>query len=147
MHFGHRRGDTTWAHQVATEVVFTAPLLTYAAQPATILDNPCGPLIKSIPAVWDETVVLPASAVGEVAGFARRTGDTWFLAVVNGPTARTLKVPLTFLGPGEYSTLTIRDREADPAAVQVEEGSARRGDTVSIGLSAGGGYVARFNRK
>jgi alpha-glucosidase len=147
VHFGPRRGDTTWAHQVATAVVFTAPLLTFAAHPATILGNPCGPLIKSIPAAWDETVVLPASRIGEVAAFARRTGDTWFFAVVNGPTARTLRVPLSFLGPGEYLALTICDRETDPAAVQVNELPARPGDTISIALSAGGGYVARFGRK
>jgi alpha-glucosidase len=147
VHFGQRRGDTTWAHQAATAVVFTSPLLTYGAHPATILDNPCGPLLKSIPAVWDETIVLPVSEIGEVAAFARRTGDTWFVAVVNGPGVRALKVPLTFLGPGEYSTLAIRDHDTDPAAVRVEEFSARRGDTASIDLSAGGGYVARFSRK
>ena len=35
VHFGPRRADTTWAHQVATAVVFTSPLLTYAAHPQT----------------------------------------------------------------------------------------------------------------
>ena len=32
--FGERRGDTTWAHQIATAVVFTSPLLTYGGAPA-----------------------------------------------------------------------------------------------------------------
>ena len=64
VHFGHRRADTTWAHQVATAVVFTAPLLTYGAHPQTMLDNPCAVIIKSIPASWDETFVLPCSEIG-----------------------------------------------------------------------------------
>jgi alpha-glucosidase len=147
VHFGPRRGNTTWAHQVATAVVFTSPLLTYAAHPATILDKTCGPLIKSIPAVWDETIVLPASRIGEVAAFARRTGDTWFVAVVNGGDARTLRVPLSFLGPDDYRALMIRDGENDPAMLQLDEMPARREDTVAIALSAGGGFVARLNRK
>ena len=40
VHFGDRRGDTTWAHQIATAVVFTEPLLTYGAHPKTILETP-----------------------------------------------------------------------------------------------------------
>jgi alpha-glucosidase len=147
VHFGERRGNTTWAHQVATAVVFTAPLLTYAAHPRTLLDNPCAPVIKSIPATWDETRILPPSEIGEVAVFARRSGDTWFLAIVNGPDARTVRVPLTFLGDGKYTALMIRDRKGEPAAVRVEETTARRGETLTIDLSAGGGFVARFSAK
>jgi alpha-glucosidase len=75
VHFGPRRGDTTWAHQVATAAVFTAPLLLYAAHPQKTLDNPCAEMIKSIPSVWDETIVLPGSEIGEVAALARRKGD------------------------------------------------------------------------
>jgi alpha-glucosidase len=91
--------------------------------------------------------VLPGSEVGEVAAFARRSGDTWFVAVVNGPAARTLKVPLSFLGPGEYRSLTVRDRDGDPEAVRVEEGTARRGDALSVELAKGGGSVVRFTTK
>jgi alpha-glucosidase len=147
VHFGARRGDTTVAHQVATAVVFTAPLLTYGAHPKTLLEHPTAPLVKAIPSVWDETVVLPASAVGEVAGFARRSGETWYLAIVNGPDSRTQRVPLTFLGPGEYQSFVVRDRDGDPAAVRLEEATAGRGDTATIDLSPGGGFVARYTRK
>src|SRR5262245_64341871 len=66
VHFGPRRGDTTWAHQVATAAVFTAPLLTYASHPKTLLEHPASAMIKSIPAAWDETVVLSSSEIGEV---------------------------------------------------------------------------------
>jgi len=38
-----------------------APLLTIAAQSATILDNPAVEAIKSVAPVWDETIVLPSS--------------------------------------------------------------------------------------
>jgi alpha-glucosidase len=127
--------------------VFTAPLLTYAAHPDTLLKNPCAPLIKSLPAVWDETVVLPCSEIGEVAAFARRRGDTWYVAVVNGPAARSVRVPLSFLGEGTYQALLIRDRKDDPAAVRIEDAAARRGDTLDLELSAGGGFLGRFARK
>ena len=59
VHFGARRGDTTWAHQIATAAVFDEPLLTYGAHPTNLLANPAVEMIKSIPPVWDETIVLP----------------------------------------------------------------------------------------
>lgn len=146
VHFGARRGDTTWAHQVATAAVFTAPLLTYGAHPTNILSNPALPMIKSIPAVWDETAVLADSEIGEVAAFARRSGQTWFLAILNGPEARTLKVPLKFLGDGEYKTLVVHDDKTNSAALSVENGRAKRDDAVTVEMMAGGGFIARFSK-
>jgi alpha-glucosidase len=144
VHFGARRADTTWAHQVATAVVFTAPLLTYGAHPQTMLDNPCAAMIKSIPAVWDETIVLDGSEIGAVALFARRSGRTWFVAAVNGPTARTVRVPLAFLGDGEYRSSLVLDRPDDAAAVDLKDGAARRSETMELNLASGGGAIARF---
>lgn len=144
MHFGARRGNTTWAHQIATAVVFNEPLLTYAAHPANILSNPAVEMIKSIPAIWDETRVLPVSEIGEVAAFARRSGDRWFLAVVDGTNARSLQIPLAFLGAGRHSSLVVRDRPGEPATVAVEAGVVTRQDSLKVELSAGGGFIARF---
>jgi alpha-glucosidase len=147
LHFGTRRGNTTWVHQVGTTVAFTAPLLTYGAHPKTMLDSSYVSMLKSIPTVWDETIILPASAIGEVAAFARRRGDSWFLAVVNGPVGRTLQVPLSFLGDGGYRALVVQDKDGDPAATHLEETIACRRDTLTIRLSDGGGYVARYSPK
>jgi alpha-glucosidase len=144
VHFGARRGDTTWAHQVATAAVFTEPLLTYGANPTNLLNNPALPMIKSIPAVWDETIVLPVSEIGEVAAFARRSGDQWFLAILNGPEARKISVPLSFLGRGNYSALIVRDDKSDSAALQIENAKKQRSDSLEIEMSNGGGFIARF---
>jgi alpha-glucosidase len=146
VHFGDRRRETSWAHQIATAVVITSPLLAYASHPRTLLENPAAEMIKSIPSVWDETIVLPGSEIGERAAFARRDGDRWFLAVVNGPTAARVSVPASFLKTGGYRALMVRDREDDPAAVKVEQTSVSRDDAIAIDLRAGGGFVARFTR-
>jgi alpha-glucosidase len=146
VHFGARRGDTTWTHQIASGAILTSPLLTYAASPRVLLSNPAVEMIKAIPAVWDETIVLPPSEIGELAALARRKGDVWFVAVMNGPTAKALRVPLTFLGDGSYRSLFVRDQKDNPAAVQVENATQKRGDTLAIELSAGGGFVGRFTK-
>ena len=147
MHFGKRRGDTTWAHQIASLAIFVSPLLTVAAHPQSVLDNPAVDVIKSIPAVWDETIVLPDSKIGELAVFARRTGAVWFLAIMCGPEARTIRVPLSFLGDGQYAASMVRDDKEDDAAVVLEKGTAQRGDTLMIEMVNGGGFIARFSKQ
>ena len=146
MIFSQRRGDTTWANQIASDAILNSPLQTIAANPQTILTNSAVDVIKSIPSVWDETVVLPESEIGALASYARRKGDTWLLAVMNGPQARTLNVPLAFLSDGEYHAALVRDVQDNPAAVQVEQATARRGETLKIKLAPGGGFIAQFSK-
>jgi alpha-glucosidase len=126
--------------------VFSSPLLTIAANPQSILDNPAADMIKSIPSVWDETIVLPGSEIGELAAYARRTGDTWFLAAMCGPQARTITVPLSFLGNGQYKALLVSDNRENAGAVIVGNASHTRGDSLTLELNAGGGFIARFTR-
>jgi alpha-glucosidase len=149
MFFGteERRRDTTWTNQIASMAIFSAPLLTIAAHPQRMLENPAVEVIKSIPAVWDETIVLPSSEIGELAAFARRKSDTWFIAVMCGAEAKTITVPLSFLGEGRYAADTVRDVAGNATAVNVEKSAATRSETLTLNLSAGGGFVARFTKQ
>ncbi len=144
MHFGERRGDTTWAHQIASLATFDSPLLTLAAHPQAVLDNPAADVIKGIPAVWDETIVLPGSEIGEMSIFARRTGPTWYLAVMCGAEAKTIQVPLSFLGNGDFRASFVWDDPAKSDGVVVEEKAARAGESLTIKMRNGGGFVGRF---
>jgi alpha-glucosidase len=147
VHFGARKQNTTWPHQIATAAIFSQPMLTYAANPSNLLANAGVDLIKSIPPDWDETIVLPPSEIGKLAIYARRSGDAWFLAVIGGPGAQTIQVPLSFLGPDVYEAMYIRDSGSGPDAEQVEHSSARRDETLTINLRTGGGFIGRFTKK
>jgi len=142
--FGDRRKDTTWAHQIATAVVFTSPVLVYGGHPKSLLDSPAADVIKTIPSVWDETRVLPPSAIGELAVYARRRGERWFLGILNGKDRRTLRVPLSFLGKGRYHATLVGDDQTSGAAVQMGEREVTAKDFVDVPLRDGGGFVARF---
>ena len=142
--FGERRKETSWTHQIATAIVLTSPVLVYGGNPASFLSNPAVEMIKSIPSVWDETRVLPPSEIGELAIFARRSGDRWFVAALNGPQAREVTVPLSFLGRGRYQSLVVRDNLDEPAALHVDERTAQRSTTLKMSMLAGGGYIARL---
>ena len=86
-----------------------------------MLDNPAADVIKSIPAVWDETIVLPESRIGELSIFARRKGDMWMLAVMSGSKGGKINVPLSFLGDGKYHAMLVKDNMEKPDAVVLEE--------------------------
>ncbi len=146
MLFNDRRRDTTVVHQIASIAVFAAPLLTIAANPQTILNNPAGEVIESVPPVWDETIVLPDSAIGELAAYARRKGNTWFLAVMCGPQAKTIHVPLSFLGDGQYRSVQVHDSPADNTKVEIENSIHEHNDSLTIELRAGGGFLGRFSK-
>jgi alpha-glucosidase len=142
--FGERRGDTTAAHQIAAAAAFDEPLLTYGANPKTLLAHAAVEMIKSIPPVWDETIVLPMSEIGELAVMARRRGDKWFVAALNGGAARTITVPADFLGEGAYIAMFVRDVPSDATQVEIQQTAAQRGDKLDLPLAAGGGFLGRF---
>lgn len=144
--FGERRRETSWAHQIASAAILTSPLLVYGGHPASLLANPAAEMIKSIPSVWDETIVLPPSAIGELALFARRKNDRWFIAAMNGRQARTVKMDLSFLGRGTYKALIVSDKLDDPAAVQVETRDVTRSQPLELAMRSAGGLVVRLTK-
>jgi alpha-glucosidase len=142
--FTERRRDSSAAHQIASLVVFASPLLTIAANPQSILSSPAVDVIKSIPSVWDETRVMPESEIGELAAYARRTGKTWFVAVMCGPAARTIRVPLSFLGAGPFQATLVHDDAPDGSTVKIEHSAMQSSDVLTLDLRAGGGFVGQF---
>ncbi len=90
--------------------------------------------------------MLPGSGIGELAVYARRRDNTWFLAVMCGPQAKTIRVPLSFLGDGQYKAVLVRDQPGDDAAVEIEHATHQRSDTLTMELRAGGGFLGRFSR-
>ena len=143
--FGERRLETSWTHQLATAVIFSSAVQIFGAHPKSMLENPCVEIIKSMPTVWDETIVLPHSEIGEIAAFARRSGKNWFLAVFNGEKAQALQIPLSFLKDGEwYEATVINDNPNNAAAVKKEKAFCRHTDTFTARMRDGGGFVVKF---
>lgn len=143
--FGPRRGDTTATHQIASAAIFNSPLLVYGGHPKSLLDHPAVEMIKSIPSVWDETIVLPQSAIGQIAAFARRNGDEWFVAVLAGLEGQKLTVPLTFLDSSAYHAMLVRDKPNEPTMVTIENVDVTSGDSLRIELAEAGGFIGHLS--
>lgn len=144
-------GNTTWAHQLATVVAFTSPFLTIAEDPEVLLNDPATrpglDVLKAIPSVWDQTVVLRDSAIGELAIIARRSGKTWFLAALNGKdTPVDLRnLALSFLGEDEYDAILITSPER--RSLNRSSQTLRSKSRLDVHLGGGDGLVVWLRPK
>ncbi|WJH37503.1 glycoside hydrolase family 97 catalytic domain-containing protein [Paenibacillus sp. CC-CFT747] len=148
------RGETTYAHQLATMVVFTSPLQVVAENPAYLLEEESVraglEVLKAIPSVWEETRVLEPSAIGELAVFARRSGGIWFLGILNGKAERVTleRLSLSFLEDGvEYEVTEITDREKPHGLECKVSHEIALSDWTTVRMEPNGGYVAMFTGK
>lgn len=135
---------TTFALQLATAVCYTSPVMFYADKPEYYLKSPAVDVIKAIPSVWDETVVLPGSKIGDLAAIARRRGSTWFVGIINGGAKRAYKLDLSFLGKGEYAGVQLSDNPQRPDDLVRKEAKVRGGSSLDVAMNAGGGFVAMY---
>ena len=55
---------------LANTVIMRSSILTFIETPPNLLANESSSFISRVPSVWDETIVLPPSKIGEVAVFA-----------------------------------------------------------------------------
>ncbi len=142
-----RLGQTTYAQQLAMAFVLTSPVTHWADDPAQYYVSPAREMMEAAPTCWDETVVLPQSKIGELAAMARRKGDTWFLAIVNGDAEndRSLDVVLSFLSEGKkYNALLLADSHEKQAAFNRSEQIVSAELKLPVWLRQGGGFVAMF---
>ncbi len=140
------RGDlpmvqSTRAHGLAMYVVYLSPLQAVADSPDSYAASPAGfDFIRQVPTSWDETRFL-AGETGAYIVLARRKGKTWYLGAMNDEKARTVSVPLDFLG-GHGAEARIWSDGAAPDAVQVETKRVSRDTPLTLNLAATGGAVA-----
>ena len=76
---------TSHAHELALTVLFESGLQHLADRPESFLAQPeaVQQFLGSLPAVWDETLLLDGYP-GEYVVMARRSGKTWYVAGING---------------------------------------------------------------
>jgi alpha-glucosidase len=135
----------TRSFQLAMMVVYESPLQVMCDSPYSYRVSPAGlDFLQAVPTTWDDTRVVNGR-VGEYITVARRSGDTWYLGTMSDNTARTLDVPLDFLGRGRYRAEIWKDAHdaADfPEHLMKEERLVTAADTLTVATAPGGGQVA-----
>ena len=141
-------GATTWAHQLATALIFTSPLQVIGEHPEFLLHNqlarPALDILKQLPTTWDETRVLAPSKIGAVAVFARRKGKSWWVGALNSETPVEFALDLSFLGAGRFDAIFLSSPGGEGFERREFSGVVAEFEC-PIKLAAGDGFVAVFD--
>lgn len=143
------RGDlpfvqTTRAHGLAMYVVYLSPFGSVSDSPDTYHESPAGlDFLRTVPASWDETRYV-AGEIGESIAIARRKGQSWYIGAMNNETARSMTLPLGFLGKGRFEA-TIWADGARPDAIEKTVRPVSAGDSIALQLAGSGGAAIRID--
>lgn len=137
----------TRAHQLAMSVVYFSPLQVMCDSPYNYRMSPAGlDFLKSIPTAWDETRVI-AGYPGEFVVIARRAGTQWYIGGMNGDTARSVKIPLQFLPPGDFQATLWSDADEVaeyPERIIKQQLAVNASSQLTAAMASGGGYVVHI---
>ena len=147
------RTRTTIAKQLAEYVVIYSPLQMANDDPAAYEGVKAFDFIRDVPTDWEQTKVLDA-VIGDYIVTARqeRGGSDWFLGAITDENARSLRVPLSFLGKGKwlapiYADAADASYEDNPTAVDYSEREVSAKDVLELKLATSGGTAIRFIKK
>jgi alpha-glucosidase len=149
-YLGHRQewlDGSSWSLQLATLVAYNAALQQTPLSPDVLTSalpagSPQRDLMRALPVAWDETRVLPGSRIGRYAAFARRKGQDWWVAVINGDEEGRQSLNLDFLSSGNYEATLVADVATKNDAWNVTRKTLRKGERIPLTLRASGGFVA-----
>jgi len=110
------------------------------------LKNPAINIIKAIPSTWDETIVLRDSELGKCAAFARRSGDTWFIGIINGGERKYIDIPLSFLPAGSYTMNAYEDDPDRDDGIIQNVSTVNQSDSIKITIRPKGGFAAELTK-
>lgn len=137
----------TRAHQLAMFIIYESALKVASDSPYNYGISPAGiDFLKLVPTTWDDTRVINGDP-GDFITMARRSGDDWFIGSMSDEEARTVQIPLDFLGEGRYQAEIWADAydAADfPDRLMKQERIVTAKDTLSAVMAPGGGYIARL---
>ncbi len=135
---------STAAHQLAAAIIFTCGIITYADKPEYFESLPREVIrvFQDAPTRWDETHCLLGEP-GKLAVFARRHGESWFIAGING-TDKDLPVTLD-LSRYKKCTRRIAVTEGSDPSMQVIATSLDSSANWQHTLPPRGGFILRLD--
>ena len=132
---------TTDCHELALPILFESGLQHMADRPEAYLGlpEPVRNLLSGLPSAWDDTRLL-AGYPGESAVIARRCGDTWYIAGINGTENEiTLEPDFSKIGKNVVMSTLITDNGDKPGMGFNIQNNVKAG---KLTLPARGGFTA-----
>ena len=142
----HPMVQGTRAQQLALYVIDFDPFQMVSDAPQAYQGQPSFQFIRDVPASWDQTLALQGFPSKTVT-IARRKGRDWYVGSITNWTPRTVTLPLSFLGSGQYTAHIYEDAKdaaIHPKHVAILAKTVTSTDTLTLHLAPGGGAAIRF---
>lgn len=139
----------TRAAELSKFIIYESPLTVVCDHPDNILNQPGADFLKVVPTVWDDIKFL-GGYPGDYVAIAKRSGDIWYLGVMNNSKRKDVEIKLDFLPEGNYEALTWADTkksDRDPKDIKISNQPVKAGRILKITMADDGGFVAVIKRK
>jgi alpha-glucosidase len=139
----------TRAAELSKFVIYESPLTVVCDHPDNILNQPGSDFLKIIPTIWDDIKFI-SGYPGDFVAIAKRSGDKWFVGVMNNSIGKIVELNLAFLPAGSYEAETWSDTKnsgKEPKELKKASLSIKSPGTFKVTMSKDGGFVAVIKRK
>jgi len=139
----------TRAAELSKFVIYESPLTVVCDHPDNILNKPGSDFLKIVPTVWDDTKFI-SGYPGNYIAMARRSGENWFVGIMNNSARKNIEIKLDFLPAGNYEMEVWADTkksDKEPTDIQSKKQTVKNGDLIKVELSMNGGFVAILRKK
>jgi alpha-glucosidase len=114
--------------------------------PDHILNQPGADFLKLVPTTWNDIHFIDGYP-GEYVAIAKKTGDEWYIGVMNNSKEKEITIKLDFISTGEH-TIAIwadaKDANVEPKNLKISSQKVKSGELLKIKLANNGGWVARI---
>ncbi len=135
---------TTNGFELALSVIFWSGIQHYAEVPDGMAKIPAyvKDFLREVPSCWDDTRFVEGYP-GKYVIIARRSGDTWYMAGINGEdNEKEIDVVLPFVdNAGSFMMITDGDNDR---SFSMKKFKYEKGKNIKATLKAYGGFVLKF---
>jgi alpha-glucosidase len=138
----------TRAAELSKFVIYESPLTVICDHPDHILNQPGADFLKIVPTVWDDIKFI-GGYPGDYVALAKRSGDQWFIGILNNSVGKRLEIKLDFLQAGNYEMncwADSKESDKDPKSLRMEKRTVKNGDIIRVVLANNGGFVATIKK-
>jgi alpha-glucosidase len=138
----------TRAAELSKFVIYESPLTVVCDHPDNILNQPGSDFLKIVPTTWDDIKFIDGYP-GNYVAIAKRSGDKWYIGVMNNSVGKTVELNLGFLPAGKYEADIWRDTknsEKEPKELKKAILAIKSPGTLKVIMAKDGGFVAIIKR-
>lgn len=138
----------TRAAELSKFVIYESPLTVACDHPDNILNQPGSDFLKIVPTTWDDIKFIDGYP-GNYVAIAKRSGDKWYVGVMNNSVGKTVELNLGFLPAGKYVAETWRDTknsDKEPKELKKAILAIKLPGTLKVTMAKDGGFVAIIKR-